>query len=538
MGEQIKKAINSAKDFWNKQPKNKKILMVSALGAILAIAIGGTVFLNSGKKPEEGFVPLYQGIDKTESSKVYATLQEREVPVQLNENGEVLVPVEQKDKLLIELSEMGFPKTAPNYDIFSNSAGITATEFEQKQYLLFQLQDRIEKTLKFIDGVESAIVTLDVPQESAYVWDEENERTGSASVLLSLKDGVKLSPNKIAAIKNLVASSVPKMSPKDVIIVDAKTSLELKSSSDDEENFDSQTNRISFEEQIENRMVEKVLHVLSMAYGADRVRASASVVIDYDKMMTEQMQYTPDRNGNGVRSHLEETYKMDSETYAKGVAGEERNTDVPIYVDSDGDGKPDTIDYTKNADYLVSYMKQQIEKDQAKLKSASIAIIVDETELTPEKQQQIIDLASKAANVAPENITVSNITSKPVIEEKPEEPDTSKEEPTEPVKTEVPILVYIILGSLLLVLLILLIVFLLIRKRKKKLLAKKLAEEEAARMALMEDEEETRRQKLREAAEAASKKENAVTDEIKEFASTNPEITAALIRTWLREDEE
>ena len=65
------------------------------------------------------------------------------------------------------------------------------------------LQDRLERTLKDMTGIKNAIVTLNVPDESAYVWeDEDSGSTGSVS--LTLMPSYDLSPEKVSAIKNLV----------------------------------------------------------------------------------------------------------------------------------------------------------------------------------------------------------------------------------------------------------------------------------------------------------------------------------------------
>ena len=49
--------------------------------------------------------------------------------------------------------------------------------------------------------------------------------------------------------------------------------------------------------------------------------------------------------------------------------------------------------------------------------------------------------------------------------------------------------------------------------------------------------EEHKRQLQNEALASANSKENAITEEIRNFAKENPEITAALLRSMLREDQ-
>jgi flagellar biosynthesis/type III secretory pathway M-ring protein FliF/YscJ len=54
----------------------------------------------------------------------------------------------------------------------------------------------------------------------------------------------------------------------------------------------------------------------------------------------------------------------------------------------------------------------------------------------------------------------------------------------------------------------------------------------------MMDEIDRYKQELANAAmESVNQKENAITDEIRQFARDNPEITANLLRNWLKESE-
>ena len=154
------------------------------------------VLLNSGG---DGYVALYSGLDYSESIEVYQMLQAMSVPVKLDSSGQIFVMEQDKDMLLIQLAALGYPKSAPSYDIFTSNAGLTTTEFEKKQYLLFQLQERIAQTIKHIDGVQNAIVTLVVPEDSNYVWESSSQRS-TASVLITMKNNAEPSPGKISGL--------------------------------------------------------------------------------------------------------------------------------------------------------------------------------------------------------------------------------------------------------------------------------------------------------------------------------------------------
>lgn len=528
MAEQTPQYGQQLKNFWMGLQTRQKKGIIAAGAMLLLLSLLATLFLQSKSHAQE---LLYKGLDARESAEIYAVLQEKGIPASLGAGNEILVPVGQKDSLLIELSGMGYPQSAPSYDIFSQNAGFTTTEFEKKQYLLFQLQDRIEKTLQSIDGVKKAIVTLDVPEESQYVWDRTQERRGSASVLLEMHPRSTLSAQMVNAVKHLVASAVPNMESKDVILVDALSSMELKGSLGEIEDGLS-LERLDFETMIEKNMVEKILNVLSIGYQPEDIRVAATVVIDYNKMITEQLEYLPGENGQGIPYQVYESYVSDPASIgAQGIAGEGVNTDIPVYVDTNQDGQPDLVYHTRNLDYLVSQMKQQVEKDRAQLSDASLAITLNDPDFNEAKEAQIVALAARATNVPPENITVASLTLRP--QEALPIPLPPADEPLAPWWDHY--LVWIIVGFLL-VLFLTITFFVVLKRRKHNKELKAIEAEEALALQQMQAVAEEEKRRMRDLA-AKRDKDSAVSEGVREFAQENPDITAALLRSWLKEDE-
>lgn len=524
MSDNLKNSLSSIKEYWDKQSKKRRTYFLVFSFGIVALAMVAAIILNS---VNGGYAVLYPGINQEESGELYSTLQTMSVSAQINSKGEVMVEKDRVDALLIELSEMGYPKTAPAYNVFSDNAGFTTTEFEKKQYLLFQLQDRIQITLKQITGVKNAVVTLSVPQESNYVWEDTNQDS-RASVLLTMVPGYKMSPQKVSAIKTLVASSIPKMVPEGVTVVDAATSLEMKSQSDgaDLTGFDSQ--RVDFETEIEKKIEDKVINILSLAYDPSCIRVSAAVVLDYDKMITEEINYLEGNDGNGVVSHRDESYSADGTILARGVVGESVNTDIPQYVNGGSGNSSDYSSYQSSTDYLVGHIKRQIEKNNVLLKEASVAVAINSPDLTEKERESLIETVSKAVNIVPENISLTSFA--------------LPEQGTIPVGGDGFIVeegwkIPIAIGAgAALVMVMVLILMLTFRRKKNEKMPDEEPEPEDTITSVFEEIEDQKK-RMKEAAHANRTKENALIDEIKEFTDDNPEITASLIRAWLKEED-
>lgn len=529
MAEQIKKALSSVKEYWiHLAPARKKLIAIIA-GVVLAFAVGVTVFLNFNGG---SYVLLYENMASAESAEVYNALLDLNIPARIT-NGEVEIPRESKEYAKAQLAMQNIPKTTLPYDIFNGSSGLTTTDFEKRQLYVQQLQNRLQDTIRQYEGIKNAFVTLSIAQESNRVWETTAPRsTGSVSVVL--QQGYTLSRDQVSGIKYLVASSVGStMTAADVKVIDAATSISLKSREDtDMSGADAGLERLGFEERIESRLVEKALNVLTIAYAPEDIRVSATVVLDYNKMLTESKQYSPSsesKNNSGVLSHEDQSYVSDGSDLAGGVAGEENNTDTPVYVDQNNDGTIDYINNTSSRDYAVSYITQQIEKDQAELTSASLAITIkgDLDDLT---RSSIIENVSKATNIAEANISVQNFVVDDGHVATEAQPSTSL--------LDDPIIVIIIAALGVLLLIILIVVIILSGRRKKRRKASENADNAVEPVGLeLQRDLDARKRMLLEGAEL-SKQENAITDEMKDFARENPEITANILRTWLKEDED
>lgn len=293
--------------------------------------------------------------------------------------------------------------------------------------------------------------------------------------------------------------------------------------------------RLEFERQIARGIEDNIIRILSPRYGVDGVTAVARVELDYDKMKTETRQLTPEDTGKGVMTHFEEQFSQNGQVAAEGLVGEENNTDVPKYPNQVGAGDGTTSDYSNSIDYDIGYVLTQIEKGEPILKSATVGVVVNDSAFDDRKKEELTDLISKSVNIQPENISVTNLD---YPEPETQQTGGAGEGDGAAGNSILPI---IGVGALLLLLILIPIILLLLRRRKKNKV-------HAAEQALIDAEKERQAQMEREIAEhklmlqneaLASKnvKEDAIMQEVRTFAEQNPEITANLISSMLREDD-
>lgn len=522
-GAGLKAAISKGKAQVLKLSKRVRVFICIAVGSAVLLAVILAVALNSGNS---GYTVLYPGMSATESGTVYQTLVELGAKPEINKAGEVMVPENEYDIWILQLAAKGLPKTAMTYDVFSSHTGLTATESEKKQWLLYQLQDRMQETLKRISGVESATITITLPDTPNTVWESVQDTTpATASVLLTLGNNVELCGEQVSAIKNLVSSGVPKMLPENVTVVDSETAMELRDEAQSEGITSSEN--LNYEQMVQKQLEENIVRILSPRYGSDGVVAVAKVTIDYDKMMSERMELIekPD-NGGGYLTGDKGQYSLNGEVSAGDIAGEENNTDIPKYAYNTGTDKNGMTYYWWSRDYDYGYIKTQIEHGNARLERATVSVMVNEKNLTQSRRDDLTALISGSVDIAPESIVVSSYT--------PEKIDTGKTEVVDSEETGLPLWAVIaIAGSALLIIILVVVAIIIVRKRKKAKAEDLLA---AKREDEMQAEIDSYKKQLEDRAKSGlDVRDEAVMRDVRDFARENPEVTANLLSSWLKE---
>ncbi len=526
--DKIQSSFVQVKTYISEMPPKRKYAAGGVILGIILFAILITILLNSASG---NYTVLYAGMEPSEVSEVYASLKNYGADTKLNANGEIMVPTDEYDTWLLQMAAEGYPRTVPTYDITINNSGMTSTETEREQLYNYQLQERAQVTLKRIDGVSDAIVTINMPKDSSYIWEEAtNESKGSVSVLLTLQNGVTLDESQVVAIKNLVAFGLPNMSPEDVIVVDAGTSLELGVAQEDAEYGYSENFEL---EAIAQRQLESnIIRLLEPRYGVGGVVATAKVTIDFDKMMTEQLQLQENPStGEGFVTDTSGEFIF-GENEEGDVVGEENNTDIPDYSYVDPDLVDDASEYRWDTQIDYSYIKTQIESGDYEIERATISVLVNEENLTQARQDELISLVSNSVDIEPDLITVAGFSPVNPFEEDSDVPAVSGDFYIETPFGQISL--WLVLAVLLALFLIILIIIVI----KVKSYKKQRAEAESLLIDEKEAEIEKYKQELAEGAkDEEQEKTDAVIKEIRDLSRVNPESVANLLRTWLKEDQ-
>ncbi|NLJ30192.1 MAG: flagellar M-ring protein FliF [Clostridiales bacterium] len=544
MNEQLKKYLGPIKNFWVNSSKKKKTILISVLAGIIVISVVVSALLNT-----QPYVVLYPGLESSEATEVMNQLKDRGVSFK-EDNGTIYVPKDQENALRMELANEGYPKSALNYDFFTENTDIMSTDFEKKTIEKYQLNERLGAVIQTLDGVKNAAVTISIPDDSSYAWDDSSSAP-SASVAVTMNSSKTLQAAQVNGIKQLVAKSVPNLKTDNVAVVDTSTGEEVGDSTSENQVNVSEFKR-TIEKEYETDIEKNVLKVLTPLFGTDNVKVTAKSVMDVDKKVQEIITYKPSTDDNkGVISESDTEKEQQTQTASSGgTTGTQSNSDTSTYPGVTVDGN--TI-YTKDSQsykYLVSSVKEQVQKDAASIQDLTISIVVNKTAMDDTQKEQISKLAANAAAVNASKVVIYNGAFATASESTPTQ--TSAE--TLPDMNQLLIYGGAGLGA---ILLILIIIAVLVGRRRKKRREKLLGLEEETGTVPdefyqlkkdtpeeMRAKSEEEKQKAKEALQqmeknrlAQASEEQALLEGIQDFSSQNPEIAAQLIRNWLKGEE-
>jgi flagellar M-ring protein FliF len=178
------------------------------------------------------------------------------------------------------------------------------------------LEGELARSVSSLAQVKSARVMLAIPKQTAFMREQEKP---TASVVVTMHPGRFLDALQVAAITNLVSSSVPNLSPANVTIVDAEGSL-LAPNPQRAMGLDS--TQLKYVAELEGALSKRVQSILEPVAGKENVRAQVTVDMDFGEM--ERTEETFGKNSPPNQSSIRSQQTNEAanpSTSASGVPG-------------------------------------------------------------------------------------------------------------------------------------------------------------------------------------------------------------------------
>jgi flagellar M-ring protein FliF len=263
--------------------------MQRALLAAVAVAslLVGSLLVHWARRPDMRM--LYQDLSPAEASKITDKISEKEIPYELRDSGTTIcVPAQRVYQLRLDLAKDGLPAGEQNgYKLFDDEK-IGVSPFVQNINLKRALEDELAKSIQMIDGVAHTRVHIVNPDQAVFVT--ENEQT-TASVVLRLKPGYRLSATNIAAITHMVSGSVKGLKTENVTIIDSEGNR--LSGQGDPTMLTGAGTVHDYKERVEQSLARKAEDMLASVLGPGRATVRVSVVVDMNSVSTITETYDP-----------------------------------------------------------------------------------------------------------------------------------------------------------------------------------------------------------------------------------------------------
>lgn len=294
------------------QPAVKKMLPVF----IGLSAIGGAALTWSLVAPSPQRV-LYAQLGDSERAGVAEALDGAQIAYRIdNQTGALTVSEGDFYKARMLVASDGALATPETGDQMLDKLPMGASRTLEGERMRSAREHDLQMTIGQIDGIDSVRVHLAEGEKSVFVRDNV---APTASVMVRLKSGRQLSEGQVSAILNLVAASVPGLSPDAVRVIDQHGRLLSEGAGADNDQLERQS-------RLETKLREQVAQLLTPMLGDGRFTTEAQVQLDMDQVTAARESY--DKDGVVRSEQLQQSQTM-GPGQAGGVPGVLSNTPPP-----------------------------------------------------------------------------------------------------------------------------------------------------------------------------------------------------------------
>ena len=355
---------------WTQAGRNQRY---ATLGVLVVMLLGVSALVYTAATATT-WNTLVRGMDPEDQQAAINALQAKAIPYKLQSMGTILVAEERLHEARIEVAASNMPSgRSVGFELFDKSE-LGRSTFAEKVNYHRALEGEIARTIQHMATVQRARIHLVLPERRLFV---EDEITPTASVQLTLKNGVALTRRQVEAIRQLVASGVERLEPENVSVVDQK-GIMLAGPEDEGWNDEESMSALKIQTKMESNIERRVMRLLEPVFGEGHVRAQVAVELDFSRVTETEETYNPE--SQVIRSEREKNEKSETQTnIAQGAPG--TPTNVPDRAQAAASNSPSTIpasterlDHIKN--YEIDKRTRRSESPHARVKRLSVGVIV------------------------------------------------------------------------------------------------------------------------------------------------------------------
>ncbi|MCC6719935.1 MAG: flagellar M-ring protein FliF [Acetobacteraceae bacterium] len=337
--------------------------------AVVGVGLLGLLGMLALRGGSERMALLYGELDTREAGQIAELLDRQKIAHQIGAGGsQILVPAEQVARLRVMLAREGLPSGGSiGYELLDRGDGITASQFQQKMAETRAMEGEIARSIRTIAGVKAARVHLVLPRREPFAREKQEAQ---ASVMLTTAGAARLDREAIQAIVNLVAGAVPGLRPRGVSVVDSRGTLLARAGEAAAAN--AAMGGEELRRATEMRLSRAVEEMLERSVGQGRVRAEASVQMDFERVQETSEKFDPD--GQVVRSTQSVTDNSKTTEQAATVSVQNNLPNADAGKDAAGSTEARQEETTN---YEIGKTVRTLVREQPQIRRLSIAVLVD-----------------------------------------------------------------------------------------------------------------------------------------------------------------
>ncbi len=377
-----------------------------ALAGVGAAVLGLLAFLVM-RASVPPMAPLFGELETRDAAAVVAALERARIPHRLAAGGtQVLAPIEDIPRLRLMLAREGLPSGGGvGWEIFDRTDSLTTTPFQQDVNRLRALEGELSRTIRGLAGVRAARVHLVLPRREAF---SRERGEAQASVVLTMQGAQRLDREGVQAVLHLIATAVPGLRPQNIAIVDSRGELLARSGQALSGPAAAQTQEELRRAQ-ELRIARAVEELLERTLGPGRVRAEATVDLDFERVELREERFDPDNQVPRSQQSVTESSR-EGEPQPVTVAN-----NLPGTNEGGGQGGPTSQEnrQEETTNFEIGRTIRSTLREHPSVRRISLAVLVDGVveppaepggapqlrERTPEELQRIATLVRAAAGL-------------------------------------------------------------------------------------------------------------------------------------------
>ena len=375
--EYFKSQFQQFKAFWEQTTPQARFGMIGTLvvsiGMIVAVGIWSS---------QPHYVALAENLPPEKAAEIIDALEKESISCKLNFSGSAV---------LVDKSKWNRAKAlangiVPNENIASQEKlGFGAGAAERRQHINRQLESRLSQSIKRIQSVEDATVHIFVAKQMAI---ESLQKDSTASVVVKMRSGHRLSQTHARSIALLLANAVEGLEEKNVSIMDDQGNAYTT----EDQLIGGGMSHVNLRLETEKYLQQKAESILTDMLGAGKASVIVSAQVDIKTIDSKSHKYAPD--SKVVKREYRVTEKSDGGDTSGGAAGTSSNLGNSASTNASGSSRDmETSESEFGHDWVVENRTELPDW----VKKLSVAAVID---MTPDESEE----GGVARDLSPEAI--------------------------------------------------------------------------------------------------------------------------------------